>query len=141
MNEHKGERTYAELEAERFRRQLPATIGCVAAYTFITLISCGMYIPAPYGMIAAAGLVFLYIGSIVIFGQGSILEMGVMAVILLIISSQIGAFVSKGKPDTETKPTPIQNAGSPRRATEHGVGRFHLETPWAVPADNHRSET
>ncbi|MCO8120196.1 hypothetical protein NHH03_00480, partial [Stieleria sp. TO1_6] len=111
MSEHIPERTYAEIEAEQFRKELPGTIGCVAAYTFVSLIACGLYIPAPYDMIAAAGLVLLYIGAIVIFGQGSILEMGVMAVILLILSCQIGSIASKDKADTETKPIPIQNGG------------------------------
>ena len=93
MTDDSTERPYADTEAEQFRRELPGTIGCVTTFAFIAIIACSIFISFHYGLIIAIVLVLLYVGSIVMFGQGSIIEMGLMAIILLTLSCLLGRVI------------------------------------------------
>jgi hypothetical protein len=90
MTVDSAERPYPSSEAEQFRRELPGTIGCVTTFAFIAIIACNVFFPFPYGLIVAIVLVLFYVGSIAMFGQGSIIEMGLLAIILLTLSCLLG---------------------------------------------------
>ncbi len=110
MTDDSSQKSYAEIEAERFRKELPGTIGCVTAYAFfidrllrfraVSLWTgcCGF---------PRASLRWVYLA----FGQGSILEMGVMAVILLILSCLCGKIVRDIEKPSDTMPDLVQNGG------------------------------
>ncbi|NNJ25489.1 hypothetical protein [Alienimonas chondri] len=77
-------------EAERCRRELRGTLLSVAVYSLIAFTVCVYAFPAPYGMMAGVGLALFYGGAILLFGQGAIVEMGVLAYILLIHALLLG---------------------------------------------------
>ena len=111
MTDDATEKSYSEIQSERFRRELPGTIGCVTTYGFMSLIACSIFLPFPYGLIAATCLALLYVGSIVMFGEGSILEMGVIAVILLVLACLCGRIIGDINRPSNLAPTTIENDG------------------------------
>lgn len=111
MTDEGSPKSFAAIQAEEFRRELPGTVGCVTTYAFIALIACSMFVPAPYGLIAAVCLVLLYIGSIVLFGQGSIVEMGLLALILLALACLCGRIIGLVQWPPDTTATMIEIGG------------------------------
>ncbi|TWU01046.1 hypothetical protein [Stieleria varia] len=111
MTDDATEQTYAEIETKRFHKELPGTIGCVTTYAIIAMIACSAFLPMPFGQVVATCLVLLYIGSVLMFGQGSILEMGVMAVILLTLACLSGKLIGDVKQPSYSTPAKIENGG------------------------------
>lgn len=104
------------------RTQRRFTAGCLTVYAAMTLIGLCPVIPHPFGLIVAASLTLLYVGLIAMFGHRSIIEMGLLAVILLVLSVLIAAAVQHAQ----------------HRATNNSTSDHHLMQPsckWTISKD------
>ena len=72
--------------ANQKARELPGTLGCIAGFALLAVLLMWSAFPAPYGLVTAVCFTLIYVGLIALFGQGSIIEMGLATGILLLLT-------------------------------------------------------
>lgn len=116
-----------QIPGDQRTEELPGTIGCVAAYAVMTLISLCLIVPSPYGLILAAAMTLMYIGLIALFGQGSIIEMGLFAFILLVLCCLIAVAARGRSEQNRTDKT------SPNQSLSRSGGPIEFALSWFSP--------
>jgi hypothetical protein len=115
MDDVSAEPGHAVLAADQRRKEMRGTIGCVSVYGLMTLIGLLPIVPSPYGLVLACALTGIYIGLILVFGQGSIIEMGLLACVLLVLSCLIAVAIRGPRnardPSQQTENHPMQRSG------------------------------
>ena len=78
-----------QTERTQFEKELPGTIGCVAVFFLLAVIACCLAIAFPIGLVIAIAFALIYIGLLRIYGQGSIIEMGLFCAVLLVLTCML----------------------------------------------------
>ena len=73
----------------QFEKELPGTIGCVAVFFLLAVIACCLAIASPIGLVIEIAFTLIYIGLLRIYGQGSIIEMGLFCAVLLVLTCML----------------------------------------------------
>jgi hypothetical protein len=126
MDDISPEPDHAVLAADQ-----PGTIGCVTVYGLMALIGILPIVPSPYGLVLACALTGIYVGLILVFGQGSIIEMGLLACVLLVLSCLIAVAI-RGPRNAGDPAQPAENH-SMQRSGE--VGRRDANNQTLPPVD------
>ena len=72
-------------ERTQFEKELPGTIGCVVTFCLLAVIGCCVASASPFGVLIGIAFTLIYIGLLRIYGQGSIIEMGLFCTVLLVL--------------------------------------------------------